>query len=222
MLPRIRQNNRNAENIDPEVRDELEARGRFSDISNQSAEEYGDLLNPSNEANQPMRENYPDSESEDEKDDGSESRDIESEDEAAELAREAAEALAKRQGKDLPADDASSPESDVLNNGFYGKLPGLTDDKNKKPAGKAAAKSPKKAQKKASKKSGAKKAAEPLKKRKTSRRSTNRWSLLKSWGSPCRSFPRGKEWAGGRVLSVPWRIIPESFSGRSSARSAPC
>ncbi len=52
MLPKIRQQKGN---IDPEVKEELEYNGRFSDISNESAGEYGDLLSPSNEANQPPR-----------------------------------------------------------------------------------------------------------------------------------------------------------------------
>ncbi len=55
MLPKIRQQNRNDRNIAPEVKEELENEGRFSDISNGSALKYSGLFNPSNEANQPRR-----------------------------------------------------------------------------------------------------------------------------------------------------------------------
>ena len=77
MFSKINQKNGNDRNIDPEVKEELEYEGRFSDISNESAGEYGDLLNPSNEANLPRRKRPVDlamaekdysSDSEDEKD----------------------------------------------------------------------------------------------------------------------------------------------------------
>ncbi len=175
MLPKIKQN-RNNQNIDPEVREELEYNGRFSDISNASAEEFGDLINPSNEANlralrkrsvdSAMPENDDSSDPEDEKDDSFDngadriSNDIiddnESEDEAAQLVKEAAEALKKRDGENKIDENE---ELDPLNTGFYGKLPGLSEETGKKPAGKTA----KKPSKKSSKKSAPKKAAEPAK-----------------------------------------------------------
>ena len=186
MYSKINQKNRENQNIDPEVKEELEYDGRFSNISNESAGKYGDFLNPSNEANQPRRKRPVDlamaekdysSDSEDEKDnsfineggnniknnirdDESDSGDIELEDEASKLAMEAAEALKKRaEANKIGNDEESSPEIDELNTGFYGKLPGTREEKKEKPAKKAA----KKTSKKSSKKSASKKAAEPEK-----------------------------------------------------------
>ena len=186
MYSKINQKNGNDRNIDPEVKEELEYDGRFSNISNESAGNYGDFLNPSNEANQPRRKRPVDlamaekdysSDSEDEKDnsfineggnniknnirdDESDSSDDESEDEASKLAMEAAEALKKRaEANKIGNDEESSPEIDELNTGFYGKLPGTREEKKVKPAKKAA----KQTSKKSSKKSASKKAAEPEK-----------------------------------------------------------
>ena len=171
MYSKINQKNRENQNIDPEVKEELEYDGRFSNISNESAGKYGDFLNPSNEANQPRRKRPVDlamaekdysSDSEDEKDnsfinecgnniknnirdDESDSSDDESEDEASKLAMEAAEALKKRaEANKIGNDEESSPEIDELNTGFYGKLPGTREEKKEKPAKKAAKKTSKK------------------------------------------------------------------------------
>ena len=199
MYSKINQKNGNDRNIDPEVKEELEYDGRFSNISNESAGKYGDFLNPSNEANQPRRKRPVDlamaekdysSDSEDEKDnsfineggnniknnirdDESDSGDIESEDEASKLAMEAAEALKKRaEANKIGNDEESSPEIDELNTGFYGKLPGTGGKRRKSLPKRLPKKHPKN-----HRKNPPQKRPQSLKKRKTSRRSTNRWSL---------------------------------------------
>ncbi len=83
MLPKIDQRNRNDRDIDPDVKEELKTGQVLSAISNQAADEFGDLLNPSNQANQHrkkkksgnrgMMEKDYGSDSEDEKDDSFES-----------------------------------------------------------------------------------------------------------------------------------------------------
>ena len=159
MLPKINQQNRNDRNIDPEVKEELKAGESLPAVSNQAAEEYSNLLNPSNEANQPRRkrpvnlamaEKDYSYDSEDEKDDPfengsgkniknfirddeSDSSAIESEDKAAHLARKAAEALKKEAGEEQSEDGADpDDEYDVLNTGFYDKLPGTEKKKPSK------------------------------------------------------------------------------------------
>ena len=59
MLPKIKQNNNNIQNISPEIKEELDKEKILAEISNQAAEKYGDLLNTSNEANQPHARKKP-------------------------------------------------------------------------------------------------------------------------------------------------------------------
>lgn len=175
MLPKIKQHNNNIQNISPEIKEELDKEKILAEISNQAAEKYGDLLNTSNEANQTHARKKPkyqgmseknyiyDDEDEDEKDNsldislgenrnqiieenGSENGDEESEDEVEKLIREAREALAERENT---GQDETDEGPDVLNTGFYDKLPMGEEKKPKK--GKKPAK---KKEKKSSKKSG--------------------------------------------------------------------
>ena len=142
MLPKINRQNRNNRNIDPDIKDELESGNDLSGISNEDAEKYGDLLNPSNEANQPriknrgMMEKDYSSDSEDEKDDSFEN---EPEEMAEKLIR-AADDLGNEQQEEDAENEEPASESDVLNTGFYDTLPGTGKEKGKKSSKKSSVK----------------------------------------------------------------------------------
>ena len=157
MLPKTNRQNSNIQNIAPEINEDLKSGQFLNNISNQAADEYSELINPSNESNQRprrkrsidlgMRDNYHDSNPEDEEEDlldinpGKKRDKISGDDESEESyidnkAKEVVENIEAEENSGIEYDDDErDPDAEYadMNKAYYGNLPGIDDEEKKEP-----------------------------------------------------------------------------------------